>query len=145
MPNPVARGAAALVVELPVAVAELRAEDALEPTEAAVLWAALRAEAASLVMLPKILLELEVKEARLEAAPVLPVAASELRLERVAEKADTAELKLCAMDPAASLASADAEAADSESSDETEDTELELDAGGSTDEVPVIVDVAPLP
>jgi len=122
--------AAALVVVEPVAVAdaalavaELRAEDAPEATEPALLVTALRADAASVVMLPKMLLALEVKEDRLAAAPVLPVAASELRLERVAENAETAELKLAAMDCSALFAELDADAATDAAELETEATD----------------------
>ncbi len=73
-------------------------EEAEEAAEPALLVALLRAPAASLVMLPRIELAAEVKEAREDAAPVALLAAAELRLERLAEKADSAELKLFATD-----------------------------------------------
>ena len=82
--------AAALVVDVPVAeaavaVAALRAEEATDSTDPALLVIALKAEAASEVMLARILFALEVKDEKLAAAPVFPAAASELRLEIVAE------------------------------------------------------------
>ena len=140
-------GAAALVVEERVAVAEaattvaeLRAEDAFEATDPASLVRALRAEAASVVMLPKILGELELNDDRLATAPVLPVMASEARLERVAENADLAELKLSAMDcspfsaelealAVTELADWETDARDCEISDETEASELDTVEG----------------
>lgn len=69
-------------------------EEALDVAEPTVLVAELRAPAAALVMLPKMELSAEVNEAREEAAPETLPAAAELRLERLAEKADSAELKL---------------------------------------------------
>jgi len=63
------------VAELAVAAAELRVAEAPDATEPASLVTALSAEAASVVMLPRMLFALEVKEDRLAAAPVLPVAA----------------------------------------------------------------------
>ena len=79
-PKPVCKGTAAFEVEDPVreaaeAVAEPTAEEARDDTDPAWLVTALRAEAASLVMLPRMLLALEVNEDRLDAAPVFPVAA----------------------------------------------------------------------
>jgi hypothetical protein len=117
---------------------------------------ALKAEAASVVMLPKILSALEVNEERVAAAPVLPVAASELRLERVAEKADLAELKLSAIDCSAFSAELEAEAATSEAefeidasdaanSDEMEDNELATAEGVTADELGVTVGPSELP
>ncbi|KAI1621908.1 hypothetical protein EDD37DRAFT_499701 [Exophiala viscosa] len=127
--NPVGKAAAAFVApaedaadEAPDAaldallaaadVAEEMTDPALEVAEPIVLVAELRAPAASLVMLPRIDFSAEVNEAREEAAPLLPARAAELRLERVAEKADSAELKLCAMELSAAApdAAADSEA-----------------------------------
>ena len=113
---------------------------------------ALKAEAASVVMLPRILLALDVREERVAAAAVLPVAASELRLERVAENADFAELKLAAMDcsalpaeleaeAATELAELETEARDWEMSDETEDNELSTEGAGVA-ELPEVVDMS---
>lgn len=127
-----------MVVEA-VAVAELTTEDASDATEPARLVTALRALAASEVMLPRMLFALEVRDEREAAAPVF-VAASELRRERVAEKADLAELKLAAMDSSAFSAEFEAEAAteaadleteaiDLDISDETDDKELEMAEG----------------
>lgn len=132
--------AAALVVVEAVAVAELTTEDASDATEPAWLVIALSALAASEVMLPRMLFALEVRDEREAAAPVF-VAASELRREIVAEKADLAELKLAAIDCSTFSAEFEAEAAteaadleteaiDSDMSDETEDRELETAAGG---------------
>lgn len=87
-----------VALEAPL-VAEAMTEEAEEATEPALLVALLRAPPASLVMLPRIELAAEVKEAREDAAPDWPFAAAELRLERLAEKADSAELKLFATDP----------------------------------------------
>ena len=102
------------------------------------------------------LLASDVKEERVAAAPVLPVATSELRLERVAEKADLAELKLAAMDCSAlsaefeaeaptELAELETEASDLEISDETEDNELDTADGAGGDEVAVTEDPATSP
>lgn len=150
--------AAALVVEVAVAeaaeaVAELRCPDASDATEPALLVIALRAEAASLVILPKMLLALEFNDERLAAAPVLPAAASEVRLERVAEKADLAEVKLSAIDCSAFSAELEAEAAtfeaefdseasDAAASDETEARELDTDEGTGTEEGGAVLDCA---
>ena len=148
-PNPVGIRAAAFVVDVPVAVAEaavavaeLSLEDASDATEPAWLWTALRADAASVVILPRILFALEDNEVRLAAAAVLPVTACEARLERVAEKADLAELKLSAIDSSAPPADSEAEAAafeaefvteasEAATSEETDDNELETAEGAS--------------
>ena len=93
-------------------VAEEMADPALEVAEPIVLVAELRAPAASLVMLPRIDFSAEVNDASEEAAPLLPARAAELRLERVEEKADSAELKLCAMELSAAAPDAAADSAD---------------------------------
>jgi len=72
-------------------------------------------------MLPRMLFASEVRDESVAAAPVFPVAASELRLERVNEKADFAELKLAAIDCSALLSELEAEAA-------TELADLETEA-----------------
>jgi len=93
-------------------VAEEMTDPALEVAEPIVLVAELRAPAASLVMLPRIDFSAEVNEESEEAAPLLPARASELRLERLAEKADSAELKLCATELSAEAPDAAADSAD---------------------------------
>jgi len=92
--------------------AEETTDEALDVAEPIVLVAELRAPAASLVMLPRIDFSADVKEESEEAAPLLPARASELRLERVAEKADSAELKLIAMELSAEAPDAAADWAD---------------------------------
>ncbi|EXJ76581.1 uncharacterized protein A1O5_01089 [Cladophialophora psammophila CBS 110553] len=159
-PNPAGMTAAALVVEDAVAdaeeTAELRPEDAAEVTEPAWLVTALKALAASAVMLPRMEEAAEVKDERVAAAPVLPVAASELRLERLAENADLAEVKLAAMEFSAFSAELEAEAAteaaeletearDLDNSDEMDANELETAEGVTGEELDVTVELTPFP
>lgn len=130
--RPVGRAAATLPVseapeplaEAPLA-AELMAEEADEAAPPALLVALLTTLPASLEMLAKIELAAEVKEARDEEAPVALLAAAELKLERLDERADSLELTLLAIDD--SLDSAEDEAAEAElpAADVIEAIELE--------------------
>ena len=94
--KPVGKAAAAFPLLDPVAEAEADsiADEAAEAAEPARLVALLNVLPTPLVTLAKIELPAELREVNDEAAPLLPVAAAELRLARLLERADPAESRL---------------------------------------------------